>query len=102
MNTTSENQAATNQDHVLPHRVIRCGIFLSRSLPAARPGRSHAEGHRRQPLGDRQHRQLAESRCLRPRLLRQLMAALSRRRRGRVVPGQPLTRAVIDMVCTLG
>ena len=34
MNATSENQAATNQDHVLPHRVIRCGIFLSRSLEA--------------------------------------------------------------------
>ena len=34
MNTTPENQAATNQDHVLPHRVIRCAIFLGRSLEA--------------------------------------------------------------------
>jgi uncharacterized protein YjiS (DUF1127 family) len=34
MDTTSENQAATNQDHVLPHRVIRCGIFLGRFLEA--------------------------------------------------------------------
>ena len=35
MNTASENQAATNQDHVLPHRVIRCGIFPGRFLEAA-------------------------------------------------------------------
>ena len=34
MNTTSENQAATNQEHVFPHRLIRCGIFLGRSLEA--------------------------------------------------------------------
>jgi len=34
MDTTSENQAATNQDHVLPHRVIRCWIFLGGFLEA--------------------------------------------------------------------
>jgi len=34
MDTTPENQAATNQDHVLPHRVIRCWIFLGGFLEA--------------------------------------------------------------------
>jgi len=34
MDTTSQNQAATNRDHVLPHCVIWYGIFLGRSLEA--------------------------------------------------------------------
>jgi uncharacterized protein YjiS (DUF1127 family) len=34
MDTTSENQEATNQDHDLAHRAIRCGIFVGRFLEA--------------------------------------------------------------------
>jgi uncharacterized protein YjiS (DUF1127 family) len=34
MDATSENQAETNQHHILLHRVTRCGVLIGRSLEA--------------------------------------------------------------------
>ena len=63
MDTTPENQAATNQDHVLPHRVIRCWIFLGGFLEAVAAfrlrRRQRAQLH---ALGDRTLKDIGVSR----------------------------------------